>query len=100
MSCHPLRPCPAWVILLSLSAPAVPAEVKLISRNHDPYGCPRPARGQQHVPLRGTFYVELGPGEGGAADPVLPESVAITLQPEGGEAFAILKADRQFQPGY
>lgn len=74
--------------------------VKLLSRPHDPYGSPRPAPGQEHVPLLTTFYVELGASEGSTADAVLPESVTIELEPNGQQALTILGPNRQCATGY
>jgi Glycosyl hydrolases family 39 len=74
-------------------------DIKLITRPHDPYGVPRPGPGQEHVPLSSSFYIELGMSEKGSSDVVLPESVAVELQPEGGEAFALLRPNRQFADG-
>jgi hypothetical protein len=75
------------------------AEVKLLSKPHDPYGSPRPAPAQQHVPLQTTFYVELAAGRG-SPDVVLPESVAIELTPDEGESLVLLRPGCRFGPGY
>src|SRR5947209_8739189 len=75
------------------------AEVRLIARPHDPYGAPRPAPKQENVPLQSTFYVELGLSEKGSTDAVLPESVAIELEPDDGPAVALLRPNRQFADG-
>src|SRR5262249_29407924 len=93
------RGLPAVAVVLACAAVAAGAEIKLVTKPADPYGSPRPAAGQGHVPLRTTFYVELALGEK-AADAVLPEPVAIELEPEGGAAFAILRPGRQFATGY
>jgi Glycosyl hydrolases family 39 len=90
----------SWVAWACLAGAASGAEVKLLTKPHDPYGVPRPAPGQQHVPLRTSFYVELGPAEKNADDPVLPESVAVELQPEGAEPLPLLRPGRQFAAGY
>src|SRR5262245_56899648 len=89
---------PVAVIGLTCAA-AGGADVKLLQKPADPYGSPRPAAGQDHVPLRTTFYVELAPGDAKAADDVLPESVGVELEPEGGPAFPLLRPGRQFAEG-
>lgn len=88
------------LLVVALAASAQDADVQLLKRPHDPYGAPRPAPGREHVPLRTTLYVELGLGAKGNTDPVLPESVTIDLQPDGGPAVAVLKSGRQFADGY
>ncbi len=74
------------------------AEIKVLSKAHDPYGSPRPAPGQQHVPLLTSFYVELGVG--GSSDTVVPESIGIELEPKGQPALAILRPGQQAPEGY
>ncbi len=76
------------------------AELRLLAKPHDPYGSPRPARGQAHVPLLTTFYVELGVDQGNSSDAVLPDSVGIELEPEGQAAFAVLRPGRRAAEGY
>jgi hypothetical protein len=88
-------------LVLSCVTPAgLGGEVNLLSKPHDPYGVPRPGPGQEHVPLRTSFYLELGLSEAGSADAVLAESVSIELEPEGAAPFAILKPNGQFATGY
>src|SRR5262245_5894419 len=79
------------ITFLWIASPLAGAEIKLVTKAHDPYGVPRPAPNQQHVPLRTTFYVELGFADKNAKDNVLPESVGIDLQAEGSEPIALLK---------
>jgi hypothetical protein len=90
----------AIALMGGCAAAARAAEVKLLKKPYDPYGYPRPAIGQEHVPLQVSVYVELGAGEKGSTDVVLPESVTIELQPEGGEAVAVLRPNKQFADGY
>jgi hypothetical protein len=94
---HALLAC---LFALGYAAATPAAEVKLIAKPHDPYGAPRPAPNQEHVPLQSSVYVELGLSEKGSSDVVLPESVAIELEPEGGPAISILRPNRQFADGY
>ncbi|MBN1490265.1 MAG: hypothetical protein JXA69_10130, partial [Phycisphaerae bacterium] len=76
------------------------AEVRLRQQAHDPYGYPRPGAGQTDVPLRTSFYFELGAGEKASADRVLPESVAVEMRAEGQDAVVILSPGQTFAPGY
>src|SRR5262245_32857870 len=85
---------------LLLAAGARADEVKLLLRHHDPYGAPRPAIGQKHVPLHTTIYFELGMSDPASKDAVLPESVTIELEPEGGKPIAVLRKDRKFADGF
>lgn len=93
-----------WLALTSLftvfASTAGGQQVKLITRGHDPYGCPRPGAGQQHVPLRTSFYLELGLDKPAAGDLLLPESVTITLAPAGGTPVEILKPGQRFAAGF
>ena len=52
-------------------------EVMLVSRPHDPYGWPRPGDRQDHVPLRTSFFFELGLDKGEPGDSVLGESITV-----------------------
>lgn len=94
----------AMLLLVVSSAAAAEqepsGEVRLVRKKHDPYGSPRPAMGQEHVPLRTTFYMQLAAGSEASPDEVLPESVSLTLQPKCGEAVAVLKPGPRFADGY
>lgn len=72
------------ILVTGGGASADGAEIKLVHRKPGPYGSPRPAAGQQHVPLLNSIYFELAVEGGDAPDKVLPESVSIRLEPEGG----------------
>jgi Glycosyl hydrolases family 39 len=87
----------AWGLVTACTARG--DEVTLITRPHDPYGVPRPGAGQEFVPLGTSFYIELGMGDKGSSDAVLPESVTVELQREGGEEFVLLRPNRQFADG-
>ena len=86
----------AW-LALAVCAHAEP--VKLLSQPHDPYGFPRPGPGQKDVPLRTSFFLELGISEK-TTETVLPDSVTISLQPTGAAPFDILKPGQKFVAGY
>src|SRR5579875_3184894 len=94
---------PAVLLILSigpiLAAPALGQTVKLIERAPDPHGSPRPARAARAVPLRTSFYLELGMPADAKTGAVDPESVAVRLRPEGGEAVALLQPGRRFVAG-
>jgi len=91
----------AWpLIVLGLTVSAHGQQIKLLKQAHDPYGIPRPGADQKNVPLRTSFYIELGLDKAEKADFVPSESVSIRLQRAGGEAFDVLIPGRQFGPGY
>lgn len=73
--------------------------IQLLSQAHDPYGFPRPGPGHKDVPLRTSFYIELGMGAK-SSDTVTPDSVTLSLQPAGAEPFAILATGQKFAAGY
>jgi hypothetical protein len=52
------------------------------------------------VPLRTSFYVELGLTEKNAGDAVLAESVCLQLESEAAEPLVLLRAGGRFAPGY
>jgi len=97
---NPLCSFVGAIVLFCAGMGSLGGEIKLLSKPHDPYGSPRPAPGQQHVPLLTTFYVELSVGQRGSSDAVVPESIRIELEPKGGRAFAVLRPDRQAAVGY
>jgi hypothetical protein len=84
---------------LALAVGAHAEPVKLLSQPHDPYGFPRPGPGQKDVPLRTSFFIELGMGDK-ANDTVRSESVTISLQAADEAPFEILSAGQKFAPGY
>lgn len=101
------------LIGLVLAWPADAADqLSLMRRPSDPYGCPRPGPGDEHVPVRTSFYVEIGVPKAGREnggppdgseelpDRVLPESVTLELAPAGGESLQLLRRNGEFAPGY
>ncbi len=87
------------------------AEIEIFKRPADPYGTPRPAPGEEHVALGTSFWIELAtvrpkatdrkaPIPPAAADAVLPESIAVELEPEGGAKIAVVQPGQQFAPGF
>ena len=97
---NPLHGFAGAFVLFWTGMASVGGEIEMLFRPHDPYGCPRPAPGQQHVPLLTTFYVELAAGKRGSSDAVVPESIRMELEPKGQPAFAMLRPDRQAAAGY
>jgi hypothetical protein len=89
----------AALFSLGLGTSGRAAEIKLLTRPQDPYGIPRPSPGEANVPLRTSYYFELGLSDK-SADHVLAESVAIDVQPQGGDSQALLLPGRRFAPGY
>ncbi len=94
---------PRWsfviVVLASVSG-ACGQRVAILTQNHDPFGFPRPGAGHTDVPLRTSLFLELGIEKPEPADAVLPESVSITLQPDGEEPADVLTAGPRFAPGW
>ncbi|HXE55848.1 MAG TPA: hypothetical protein VN541_22680 [Tepidisphaeraceae bacterium] len=74
----------------------VPA-AKLVRRGADPGGSPRPAPDARNVPLRTSLYFELEPSTTQGPKPD-PQSVAVNLQPDGGDA-ELLRPGERFAHG-
>ncbi len=87
----------ASFLFVTVSPPAVGQQVRVLKLKHDPYGFPRPGAGHVHVPLKTSFYLELGVDS--PDDTVLPESVRVWLKPEGGERCSLLDPGRRFGAG-
>jgi hypothetical protein len=49
----------AACLLSGFASPVEGAKVRLLRKKHDPYGAPRPAIGQEHVPQLTTFHAQL-----------------------------------------
>ncbi len=79
-----------------------PVPLHLVNRQAiNPYNVihvPRPNPGVANVPLRTSFFVMVGTED--EADHVDPDSVAIAVQPKGGDAVPILERGQQFAEGY
>ena len=63
-----------------------------------PLRYPRPAPKQDNVPLRTSFYIQLGLSEKGT-DVVLPESVSLELAADGVPAISLLRPGKEFASG-
>jgi hypothetical protein len=80
--------------------PGFAQRVKLVEWLPDPHGSPRPARGARNVPLRTSIYCELEGAQGAQVADVYPESVSVSLQPEGGARIELLRSGERFSEGY
>lgn len=91
------------ILVVGPSRPAVAApagELQLIRRAHDPYGTPRPGDGHRDVPLRTSFYCEIGVPKEDPADRVVPESVAVTLNAAEMAPLIVLHPGGRIAEGY
>ncbi len=77
------------------TAPSLGQPVKLVERAPDPHGSPRPFRDARDVPLRTSLYLELAAPSG----EVNPESVSLSLCPDGGESVELLRPGHRFADG-
>lgn len=73
--------------------------IELARKEHDPYGFPRPGPSQEGVPLRTSLYFELAVRGAAQGDAVDPDSVRVSLRPEGGAPEALLEPGRKFAAG-
>ncbi len=72
-------------------------QIKLVERVPDPHGSPRPARDARDVPLRTSLYFELGASSAASkVQDVNPDSVAVRIQAQGGDAVELLRPGRRF----
>jgi hypothetical protein len=74
-------------------------QIKLVDRPPDPHGSPRPARDARDVPIKTSIYLELGTTAQGKAVDLSPESIAVSLQEQGGEAVELVHPGRRFAAG-
>jgi len=89
----------AGVVALSFVTFAAQAQtVELRTAAPNPYGYPRPGSGETNVPLLTSYFFELAVAD--QTDDVLPNSMTMSLTPQGQSAFYVLQANQQFQPGY
>jgi hypothetical protein len=69
----------AAILILALgplaTAPSLGQAVKLVVREPDPHGSPRPFRDARDVPLRTSIYLELANPPGSKAGEVNPDAV-------------------------
>lgn len=88
-----------YLLALAIASPLLGQEVRTVKRKPDPYGSPRPANGAAHVPLRTSIYFELELHEAEPGDRILPDSVTLQLQAEGGDIIHLLLPNRRFAEG-
>src|SRR4051794_22004835 len=78
---------------------ALAADVQLLRRPLDPYGTPRPADRGRDVPVKTSIYFELSTPKDAKGDSLLADSVSISLQAAGGEAFDLVQTGQRFAAG-
>lgn len=91
---------PAALCACSLAPSAQAQQIKLLEQKLDPHGFPRPERDSVNVPLRTSFYFELGTGKDNPGDRVQADSVTFSLHPEGADPTIILRPKQEFRPPY
>jgi hypothetical protein len=89
----------ASLLAVLTTLPVSGQEVRMVVRQPDPYGSPRPANGAVHVPLRTSIYFELDLREAKPTDRILADSVTLDLQAAGGETVHLLLPNRRFAEG-
>ena len=92
-----------FLILMALELaaciPCAGQQVKLVERLPDPHGSPRPARDARDVPVKTSIYFELEGQKAAMGGEVRPDSVSVSLQPEGGASAELLRAGGGFAEG-
>ena len=66
----------------------------------DPYGYPRPAPDETHVPVRTSLFFELGFNDENTTDAVLADSVTVRIGPQGGPAVDVIMPGQRFAEAY
>jgi Glycosyl hydrolases family 39 len=97
-----IRTCAGLVaagLALAISIPCAFGQVRLVERAPDPHGSPRPGRGARDVPMRTSIYFELEASQGPKGGDVDPDSVLVSLQPEGGVVAELLRPSGRFAEG-
>ena len=74
-------------------------DLLLLRRNPDPYGWPRPAPNQQHIPIDTSLYLQVGFKDKASTDAVLKDSMTVRLGPVGAEPIDLLSAGQEFAEG-
>lgn len=93
-------------LLLGFLIPQLPAFVsadppvlQVLRATPDPYGYPRPFPNSQHVPVRTSFFIQLG-FDKPTDDRLLEESLEVTLVDPEGERIVLVGPGLQFASGY
>ena len=76
------------------------AEIQIDQKAPDPYGSPRPYLNAVNVPTQTSYYITLSFTDTKDNDAILPESIAVQIAPENGNAIAMLSPGKIFAPGY
>lgn len=76
--------------------PETKPQVVMLQRAPQPNGWPRPESKSENVPIATSIFFRLTLPEELKGDDVLPGSVVVRLQTEGGEAIELLRAGRNF----
>ena len=84
------------VVFRTVSCPA--QQIKILERPPDPHGSPRPARCRD-VPVRTSLYFELDAQQRPKGGEVSPESISVSLQPQGGSPVLMLRPGGIFSEG-
>lgn len=91
----------AWAVWLAcLVSVAGADEVQLLQKKPDPYGYPRPAAAEIHVPTRTSLFFQLGFREKNTTDTVDADSVTVRIGPSGGSGVNVLLPGQRFADGY
>lgn len=96
MTSHPI----VTAMVLAASSTSIAAELQLLHQRPDPYGFPRPAPGATSVPVRTSFFLQVGFEKDAAGDAVLVESLEVRLHPPEGGAIELLRRGGEFGEGY
>ncbi|MBX3420814.1 MAG: hypothetical protein KF752_04575 [Pirellulaceae bacterium] len=73
--------------------------LQILRANPDPYGYPRPFPNAEHVPVRTSFFIQLGFVEP-TEDWLLEESLEVILADPQGDRIALVAPGLRFAPGY
>jgi hypothetical protein len=76
--------------------PLASPTIRIVERKPDPHGSPRPARESRYVPVATSLYFEIETSAAETGDAIDPQSVAVSLQPEGGEPVDLLLPGEKF----
>jgi hypothetical protein len=75
-------------------------EIQLFRARPDPYGYPRPAPGETHVPVGTSLFFGIGFKGKQFTDTVLPDSVSVQMRADDGPAIDLIKPGKKFTNGY
>ncbi|MHC4994445.1 MAG: hypothetical protein ACYTGQ_05265, partial [Planctomycetota bacterium] len=92
----PVIPMGAAFCLMLADAPEAEAQVRLYTRRKEPFNLRRPDPNQVDVPLKTSVCLALASEATDGVDDVDLDSVTISLQPDGGERFDVLRSGSEF----